>query len=69
MKNIDDIVRNGQCIGCAACISMCPLGGLATKDGDWGFPVPIKPETCNDCGLCLLECPSAGRDDEDDADH
>lgn len=62
MSNINDIVDNGQCIGCMACISMCIFGGLETKDGDFGYPVPIKHKSCNDCGICLLECPSASND-------
>ncbi|MHB1483350.1 MAG: 4Fe-4S dicluster domain-containing protein [Saccharofermentanales bacterium] len=64
MNNIDDVVKDRLCIGCMACICMCPLGALETEEGDYGFPVPIKHKDCNDCGICLLECPSAAEDDE-----
>lgn len=60
MNNIEDIVNNGTCIGCMACIELCPFGPLATEEGDFGYPVPLKVEDCNDCGICLLECPGAG---------
>lgn len=66
MKNVDDIVNNGLCIGCSACVSLCPFGALETEDGDFGYPVPRKNPDCNDCGICLLECPSADHDEEDD---
>ncbi|HAN20325.1 MAG TPA: hypothetical protein DCP51_01375 [Clostridiales bacterium] len=58
-NNIDSIVNSYRCIGCMACISMCPFGDLNIKDGDYGFPIPIKHMNCNDCGICLLECPMA----------
>lgn len=60
MNNIEDIVNHGICIGCMACIELCPLGPLETKEGDFGYPVPIKNKDCNDCGICLLECPATG---------
>ena len=68
MKNVDDIVKSGLCIGCAACVSLCPFGALETADGDFGYPVPHKSPDCNDCGICLLECPSADYEQEDDDD-
>lgn len=62
MNNIDDVVNGGLCIGCMACIVMCPFSILETKECDYGYPVPIKYKDCNDCGICLLECPSAEDD-------
>lgn len=66
MKNVDDIVKNGRCIGCMACVSLCPLGALEIAVGDFGYPVPRKSLYCNNCGICLLECPSADNDKEKD---
>lgn len=68
MNNVDDIVNSGRCIGCAARVSRCPFGVLKTADGDFGFPVPHKSPDCNDCGICLLECPSADHNEEDEND-
>lgn len=65
MKNVDDIVNSGLCIGCAACVSLCPYGALETTIGDFGYPVPRKSPDCNDCGICLLECPSGDLSEED----
>jgi NAD-dependent dihydropyrimidine dehydrogenase PreA subunit len=63
IMNVDEIVKKGQCIGCMACISICPFGELETKEGDFGYPVPTKSKACTDCGICLLECPSNCIDD------
>ena len=57
MKNVQDIVNSGLCIGCAACYSVCPKGYIAYKEnGGKGFPVP-NVDGCDDCGICLKMCP------------
>ena len=58
LNNVDDVVSNGYCIGCMACMGMCPKGDIDIKDGDKGFPVPIKHEDCDNCGRCIQECPT-----------
>ena len=64
MANVDEIVNNLKCIGCMACISLCKYGnGLETKEGKFGFPVPIKDKNCDNCGTCLSECPSVEKDE------
>ena len=41
------------CIGCGACVSACPAGALAMKDGGIAWDASI----CRDCGACLAACP------------
>jgi heterodisulfide reductase subunit A-like polyferredoxin len=65
-NNVEDIVNNGLCIGCMACISMCIFGELNVEDGDFGYPVPKKHKDCTNCGNCLLECPSSSSDGNND---
>ena len=54
--NVDDVVKSGYCIGCMACIGMCPKGPINVKDGEMGFPVPIKHENCDKCKSCIQIC-------------
>ena len=62
--NVEDIVKNGKCISCMACISMCKFGDeLEIENCGFGYPVPKKHENCDDCGICLLECLSAEDND------
>ena len=64
MPSVDEIVNNGKCIGCMACISLCKFGdGLEIKEGSLGYPVPIKNKNCDNCGICLKECPSVENDE------
>jgi len=66
VKNIQDIVNAGQCIGCAACYGICPKGHIGYKeDGGMGFPVP-KIEDCENCGACLKVCPNSDEYEDED---
>ena len=57
MKNVQDIVNAGLCIGCGACFAACDKGYIAySADGGMGFPVP-RVITCDGCGRCLGICP------------
>ncbi len=63
-RNVEDIVRNHLCIGCLACVSMCPLGELEVDEDLYPYPVPVKPEKCDNCSICLLECPAKADKDQ-----
>lgn len=66
MYNIEDIVKGGGCIGCGACLSLCPFGALEVEICDLGYPIPLKSPKCNNCGICLSDCPSTQHDDDSD---
>ena len=40
------------CVGCATCVTVCPIGCLEYIDGK-----PVLAEECNSCGICSQVCP------------
>ena len=61
MKNVQDIVDDGKCLGCAACCYVCPNGYIEFKESENSkLPVPTVAN-CDDCGICLKACPASDR--------
>ncbi len=57
MKTIQ-FVNSEHCVGCAACVSICPKEAIGMKVDEEGFMNPIIDEDkCVDCGLCVTVCP------------
>jgi electron transfer flavoprotein alpha subunit len=46
-------INRDECIGCGACVDVCPFGSLSLDDED----IAVVDETCTACGACLPECP------------
>ena len=46
------IIDSEACIGCGACVDVCPQGALALVDG-----LAVVNENCTACGICPPECP------------
>ena len=42
-----------KCIGCEACVNVCPLGAISMKDDK----AVIDGSKCVDCGRCSQVCP------------
>ncbi|MBQ9610038.1 MAG: Coenzyme F420 hydrogenase/dehydrogenase, beta subunit C-terminal domain, partial [Lachnospiraceae bacterium] len=62
MKNecnsITNCIKEEQCVGCGACVSICPVDALAFKKDKWGYYVPeLDRERCINCGKCVTTCP------------
>ena len=47
-------VDQNMCIGCGACVGICPTGSLEINADGKCEP---KPDTCVDCGACVGTCP------------
>ncbi len=47
-----------ECLGCEACVQICPHAALTMVEDTEGFRYPkLNPEACIDCGLCHKTCP------------
>lgn len=48
-----------RCVGCTACVSICPMDCLQMKRDDAGFIYPqlVGDEKCINCGRCENVCP------------
>ncbi len=48
------LVDQDTCIGCEACISVCPVDSLSMNDNG---KAESDDDTCIDCGACIGTCP------------
>ena len=46
-------VDREKCVGCEACVGVCPVGTIAIVDG-----AAKVGDECIECGACVGECPS-----------
>jgi ferredoxin len=46
-------IDHEKCIGCGACVDVCPVGALSMDNEK----AVVDKETCIDCGACIPECP------------
>ena len=46
-------VDKERCVGCGACVEVCPFGALSMEDG----AVAIDGDACMGCGVCVAKCP------------
>ena len=46
-------VNKDKCLGCGACITMCPTKAIKFKDGK----AEIDTDKCIKCGTCKDICP------------
>ncbi|MCD6181930.1 MAG: 4Fe-4S binding protein [Candidatus Cloacimonetes bacterium] len=47
------VIDKNTCIGCGACIEVCPVEALTMVDDK----SVVDPDKCIDCGACVDTCP------------
>jgi coenzyme F420 hydrogenase subunit beta len=56
------VIEPGKCVGCAACVSVCPVDVFDYADEK---PVTARAEACVNCVLCAEACPVLRPPDKD----
>jgi MinD superfamily P-loop ATPase len=52
------VIRQGDCIGCGACLARCRFEAVRMGKGGVGAGrVTIDPTACEGCGVCVKACP------------
>lgn len=59
---MEAVVKPGKCVGCAACVAICPVDVFDYKDET---PVNARAEACVNCVLCAEVCPVLRPPDND----
>ncbi|MBE6842198.1 MAG: 4Fe-4S dicluster domain-containing protein [Ruminococcus sp.] len=62
LKSNDNAITSklakNKCVGCGACVSICPKWALSLQSDEYGYyRATIDNEKCVDCGLCSKKCP------------
>lgn len=52
MRTVSSVIYDG-CIGCTACIGVCPVGAIILKDGH----AKVQYSKCINCSVCIDTCP------------
>lgn len=58
---LDFLNDKKDCVGCGACVAVCPVSCISWKRDEEGFDYPVAGEDCVSCGKCERVCPSIDR--------
>lgn len=47
------VIDKDVCVGCEACVGVCPTVAISMDDGKAG----VDENTCVECGACVSTCP------------
>jgi len=58
ISNVSDVVRWRLCLGCGACVNVCPENNIRLVDVlDQGIRPYVELTKCKRCGECIKVCP------------
>ncbi|MDO4987891.1 MAG: 4Fe-4S binding protein [Synergistes sp.] len=46
-------VDQSACVGCEACVGVCPVSAISVSDGH----ASVDQDSCVECGACVATCP------------
>lgn len=56
---MDQICKLELCVGCMACVNVCPRNAISMVRSDMTHLIPmVDSDKCIDCGLCQKSCPN-----------
>ena len=56
MAHIEQM-KSDSCVGCTACMAICPEKAITISGDSMGFWTPdVKEDKCIDCGKCTASC-------------
>jgi NAD-dependent dihydropyrimidine dehydrogenase PreA subunit len=50
-------VDSERCVGCGACVEVCPTGAIHLVEGESGSYAEIDQRECQECEACVRACP------------
>lgn len=50
------VCKNNECMGCMACIDVCPVAAIAINDNEMQLNAVIDKEKCLNCNQCIKVC-------------
>lgn len=53
---IKTVCTLNQCVGCMACVDMCPKGAISIADTRQAYNAVINEDLCVNCGICTKVC-------------
>lgn len=51
-------IRQGDCIGCGACLTRCRFGAIQRQKRPGGDRFSVDAFACEGCGVCVWSCPA-----------
>lgn len=58
-----EIKRKEDCVGCEACVQICPKKCISFNEDEQGFKYPLVDKSmCIDCSMCEKVCPVINQD-------
>ena len=58
-NSVNSLLDQNKCVGCGACINICPNDAISLQSDDIGYyRANVNENKCIDCGICSKICPA-----------